>query len=186
MRWALAAVSAISAAVLVQVVRLNVALPRDEHLAVALRIQPPTLWYRSEIASKMLLADVSTPAWCDLYFLKPNGIDEVRIPGAKLVHLLQIHEAHAAGKFKTLDKNLLSKLIDIGVERCDLNLQPNAPEGFYEFVGPHRALVYALMSGDMDIYGKLIAHGASLDFLVQSRSGATIPFSQFRQRLNDK
>jgi hypothetical protein len=121
-----------------------------------------------------------------LHFLKPNGIDEASIPGSKLVYLLQIYEAREAGLFQDLDKNLLGNLIDVGVGRCDLNLQPKPPEAFAQFVGPHRALVYAVMSGDMDIYDKLIEHGASTDFLVQSKSGVAIPFDQFRQRLNVK
>ena len=166
--------------------RLNAALPEGEHLAVALRIQLASPWYRSAMASKMSLEEADSPTWCDLQLLRSNGIDSVTIPGAKLVYLLQIHEAQAAGSMKEIDRALLSELVDIGIKRCDLDLQPDAPEEFRQLVGPHRALVYASMSGDKALYNKLLEQGASTRFDVPSKSGRSVPFARFHETLHGK
>jgi hypothetical protein len=174
------------ATVVVQVARRNAALPEGEHLAVALRIQPASPWYRSAMASKIALEDAKSPTWCDLQLLRSNGIDSVTIPGAKLVYLLQLHEGQAAGSFETLDQSLLRELIDVGIQRCDLDLQPEPPEEFRQLVGPHRALVYASMSGDKALYNKLLEQGASTRFDVPSKSGRSVPFARFHETLHGK
>ncbi len=174
-------VAASAAAVFILVATLNTRLPEDEHLAVALNIQDALPWYRDSNISRLLLKDEKSPDWCDLHLLKKNGSEDETVPKAKLIYLLQIHEAYAAGLFKAIDTELLQKLINIGIARCDLDHQLNPPSEFKELLGTHRALVYATMSRDETVYRKLIEHGASTNFTVQSESGNTTSFEKFRE-----
>jgi hypothetical protein len=177
---------ALAGAIFSRALTLISQIPKDENLAVAMRVQTPPEWYRSAILSKFFLEDEMSSTWCNLQLLKKDGLETVYVLQAKLIYLLQIYEAYRSGLFQDVDIDLLQRLIDTGIARCDLNRQLNPPDDFKEFLGAHRALVYASMSGDREIYDKLIEHGARTDFFVTSAVGVSIPFAEFHRNRNPR